>query len=88
MAARDALYGLRTWPLGKEVVVIVNDDGADAAMVNVRLTVCDCAGLPESVTLNVSALALAVAVGVPAIAPEEAFKTRPAGKLPEAKVQE
>lgn len=69
-------------------MVIAKVDGAAAAMVNVRLTVCVCAELLESLTLNVSAVALAVAVGVPAIAPEEGFRTRPAGKLPEARVQE
>ena len=36
-----------------------------AAMVSVRLTDWLCAGLLESVTLKVSAVALAVAVGVP-----------------------
>ncbi|MGA8672870.1 MAG: hypothetical protein WB679_23555 [Terracidiphilus sp.] len=42
----------------------------------------------ESVTLNVSAIALAVAVGVPVIAPEEELSERPAGRVPETKAQE
>lgn len=75
-------------PLGKEVVVIANVAGAAVTIVSVRLTVCVCTELLASVTLNVRALALAVAEGVPAIAPEEGFRTRPAGKLPEARVQE
>jgi hypothetical protein len=51
-------------------------------MVSVRLTDWLCAGLLESVTLKVSAVALAVAVGVPLIAPVEAFSDSPAGKVP------
>ena len=47
-------------------------------MVSVRLTVCVCGvGVPESVTLKVNDVALAVAVGVPLIAPVEAFSARP-----------
>ena len=53
------------------------------AIVSVRLTDLLCAGLLESMTVNVSAVALAVAVGVPLIAPVAAFKVRPAGKEPD-----
>jgi hypothetical protein len=51
-------------------------------MVRVRLTDLFWAGLLESVTVNVRAVALAVAVGVPLIAPVAAFKVRPAGRVP------
>jgi hypothetical protein len=56
-------------------------------IVRVRLTDLLCAGLLESVTINVSAMALAVAVGVPLIAPVAAFKVRPAGSVPLVKDQ-
>ena len=41
-----------------------------------------CAGLLESVTENVSAVALATAVGVPLIVPAEALRLKPAGRVP------
>jgi hypothetical protein len=56
--------------------------GAEEEIVRLRLTDWLCAGLPESVTENVSGVALAVAVGVPVIAPVEAFSARPAGSVP------
>ena len=51
-------------------------------MVSVRLTDLLCAGLLESLTLKVSGVALTAAVGVPVIAPVEAFSARPAGSVP------
>jgi hypothetical protein len=56
-------------------------------MVKVRLTVFDCAGLPASVTVKVSGVALADAVGVPLRTPVEALNVRPAGRAPDASVQ-
>ena len=47
-----------------------------------RLADFDKAELLESVTLNVSGVALAAAVGMPVIAPVEAFSARPAGSVP------
>jgi hypothetical protein len=44
-------------------------------------------GTLESVTENVSGVALADAVGVPVIAPETAFNDRPAGNAPEVSFQ-
>ena len=41
-----------------------------------------CAGLPESVTLKVSAAADTAAVGVPVMAPVAVFSDRPAGNVP------
>ena len=55
-------------------------------MVNVRLTVAVCAEEPESVTLKVSGVALATAVGVPPIRPLEAFRLKPAGRVPDITV--
>ena len=62
--------------------MMFNGAGPDAAIVNARLTDWVWAGLLESVSKNVSAVALAVAVGVPVIAPVEAFNDRPAGSVP------
>jgi hypothetical protein len=52
--------------------------------VTVKLSVTDlvCTGLLESVTLKVNDVALAVAVGVPLIAPVVAFSVSPAGSVP------
>src|SRR5215469_5381049 len=47
-----------------------------------------CAGLPESLTVKVSAVPAAVAVGVPAIVPVAAASVRPAGRLPLLSAQE
>lgn len=66
--------------MGRDVVVMLN--GAGPAIVSDRLTDLLCAGLLESVTVNVSATALAVAVGVPVIAPVDVFSLRPAGSVP------
>ena len=72
-----------TWPLGSDTVVIAN---APVAIVNVRVALAFCAGLPESLTLNIKAVALAGAVGVPVIAPEVAFNVSPAGSVPLVRV--
>ena len=41
------------------------------------------AGLLESVTLNTNGVAVTMLVGVPIIAPVDAFRVRPAGNVPE-----
>jgi hypothetical protein len=41
-------------------------------------------GVLESVTLKVSRVAAAAVVGVPVIAPVDAFNVKPAGNVPEA----
>jgi hypothetical protein len=74
-----ALYATLICPLGKEVVVIVKVAGA---IVSVRFTVFVCFGLPESCTWNVSGELLTAAVGVPVMAPVEAFNDSPAGRVP------
>jgi len=59
-------------------VVVVTDE------FTVRLRVADMvwAGVPESETLKVSDVALAVAVGVPVIAPVDWLSESPAGSMP------
>ena len=52
------------------------------AMVRLRLTDWLCAGLPESVTLKVSGVLVMAADGVPVMAPVEALRLRPAGRVP------
>jgi hypothetical protein len=52
------------------------------AIVKERLTDLLWTGLLESLTLKVSATAEAEAVGTPLIAPVDAFKESPAGRLP------
>jgi hypothetical protein len=52
------------------------------AIVIVKLTLAVFAGAVESLTLNVSAVAFAAAVGVPLIVPVEEFSVTPAGKAP------
>lgn len=56
-------------------------------IVKLRLTDLLCAGLLESVTVNVRALALTPAVGVPPIAPVDAFNVSPAGSVPLVRAQ-
>ena len=60
---------------------------AGAVMVSVRFAVAVCAGDPESVTLKLSGVAVAAAVGVPLISPLDALRLRPAGKVPEVNCQ-
>src|SRR5215468_2171285 len=57
-------------------------------MVRGRVALLLCAGLPESLTVKVSAVPAAVAVGVPAIAPVAADSVRPAGRVPLLTAQE
>jgi hypothetical protein len=64
------------------MVVMLNGTVPTATIVSGRLTDLLCAGLLESVTVNVSATELAAAVGVPVIAPEDGFRVRPAGRAP------
>jgi hypothetical protein len=59
---------------------------AGAAIVRVRLTDFDCAGLAESVTSKVTASPVA-AVGVPEITPLERSSDNPPGSDPLATVQ-
>ena len=53
-----------------------------ATMVRVKLTDLFWAGVPESVTWKVSGVPFTAAVGVPVIAPLEAFNARPTGSVP------
>jgi hypothetical protein len=54
----------------------------DAFTVRLSVTELVCTGLLESVSLKVSEVALAVAVGVPVIAPVEVLRVSPAGSVP------
>jgi hypothetical protein len=65
-------------------VVIVRAAGA---IVRLRLTFVVCAGELESVSLKVSAVALATVVGVPLIKPVEEFNVKPPGRVPEVSDQ-
>ena len=56
-------------------------------IVKPRLTDLLRAVLLESVTVNVRALALTAAVGVPPIAPVDAFNVSPAGSVPLVRAQ-
>ena len=80
VAASVVLYAVPTCPLGSVVVVIVSVATAGAT-VSVRFAVLVCTGVPESVTVKAIG-ELAVAVGVPVIAPVEVFKDSPAGTVP------
>ena len=51
-------------------------------IVSVRLAVCVRAGLLESVTLKVRGVLVTAAEGVPVMAPVEAFRAKPAGRVP------
>ena len=79
MAESVALYAVPTCPFGNEVVVMASGSGA---IVKVRLNDLLCTGRLESLTLNVSAAAVAGAAGVPLIVPVEEFSTSPEGRLP------
>jgi hypothetical protein len=69
--------------LFSEVVVIVSG----VATVSVKAAAAFCAGEPESVTLNVSGVAVTPAVGIPPITPVEAFNVKPGGSVPEVNCQ-
>ena len=56
-------------------------------IVSVRLPEVVCTGLPESVTLKVSAVLVTGADGVPVMAPVPGFKERFAGRVPEVRDQ-
>lgn len=77
-------YDAPTWPFARAAVVIISDA---EEIVSVRLALIVCAGELESVTLNVNAVALTAAVGVPLIKPVNEFSARPPGKVPEMRVQ-
>ena len=51
-------------------------------VVSVSAAVALCAGLPESLTLKVSAAPDTAAVGVPLMAPVAVFSDSPAGNVP------
>jgi hypothetical protein len=67
---------------------MTNGLAVDPVIVRGRLIDLVCAGLSESVTVKVSGVALATAVGIPAITPVVAFNDRPAGSVPEVSDQE
>ena len=75
-------YAVPACPFGSDNFVIVKTVGV---IVSVRLTFVVCAGELESVTLNVSGVALIAAVGVPLIKPDE-FSVKPPGNVPEVSV--
>jgi hypothetical protein len=82
VAARVVVYATPTVPLGRDVVVIERVGGGVAAIVRLNEADLLCAGLAESVTVKVRGVALAAAVGVPVMAPVDAFRARPAGSVP------
>ena len=83
LTASEALYAVPTVPAGSDVVVMLS---ADATIVSVTVTDFACAGALESVTVNVTRID-ADDVGVPVIAPVDAFSANPAGRLPPVTVQ-
>ena len=50
--------------------------------VSVRFAVCVRAGLLESVTLKAKGVLVTAAEGVPVMAPVDAFRAKPAGRVP------
>jgi hypothetical protein len=81
VAASVAVYAAPTCPFASDVVVTASGDTLAAVIVSVRFTVAFCCGLPASFAVNVNAVALATAVGVPLIVPVE-LSVRPAGSVP------
>ncbi len=81
-----AEYAVPIWPFGSEDVVINTGVGAAGEMVRVRLTDVFWAGELASVTLNVRAVAFAVTVGVPVIAPVDGFSSKLEGNVPLVRV--
>ena len=79
VAVSVALYATPTCPFGREVVATVRVAGV---IVSVTLSVFVCCGLPESCTWNVNGVLVTAVVGVPVMAPVEAFKDKPAGSVP------
>ena len=84
LASRVALYAVPTVPLASELVVICNGLPA-ATMFMLIAWVAVCAGLLESVTLNVT-LVVPAAVGVPEIPPADE-RVKPPGRVPELTLQ-
>ena len=78
-AVRVAEYATPICPFGSEVVVMLNMAGV---VVSVSAAVAFCTGLPESLTLKVSAAPDTAAVGVPLIAPVAVFNDSPPGNAP------
>ena len=79
MAVKVCEYPVPTWPLARDVFVIVS---TGEEIVSVRLTLVVCAGELESLTLNASGVAFAIAVGVPLIRPVDGFSVKPPGSVP------
>jgi len=82
-AARAVLVGYAApiVPLGSDVVV--TDSGVDAApIVILRFAVDVAEGVAESLTCTVKRDVVALAAGVPVIAPVFGLRVRPAGKVP------
>jgi hypothetical protein len=87
LAIRVALYAAPTWPPGSDEVAMFRGVILAAVIVNARLTDLFCAGLLESVTVNVSAVAFAATVGVPLMTPVAALSDNPEGREPDVIVQ-
>jgi len=77
VAARVWLYAVPTVPAGKEAVVIVGATGAELITMLSALVAFPALFVALTVKLKVVAV-----VGVPVIAPVDAFKLRPPGRLP------
>ena len=84
MAARVCEYATPTFPLVSDVVLITSGCGV---MVRVRLAVAAWVGDAESVTLNVSGVAVTATPGVPLITPVDAFSDNPDGSVPPVSAQ-
>jgi ABC-type spermidine/putrescine transport system permease subunit II len=70
--------------LALSAVFVIVSAGVDDEMVTVQVSdVVLVAELPELSITMLAKLKVPVAVGVPAIAPVDAFSMRPVGKLPE-----
>ena len=72
-------------PLGSSAVEIAKV-GAVVLIVMLRAVVAEFGGLAESLALTMKA-EVPAAVGVPVMAPVVAFKLRPAGRVPVARLQ-
>jgi hypothetical protein len=72
-------YATPTCPSG---IQLVDSCKVPCVIVNDRVAVLICAGLPESVTLKLSEAPATAAVGVPVMAPVAVFSDNPAGNVP------
>jgi hypothetical protein len=81
-------YGTPNTPSLSAGVVIVTGPVCGGAMVSLKDAVALCAGVPESVTLNVSGVAVTGAGGVPLIPPVAGFNVKPNGSVPAVNCQE